>query len=172
MSLALRRMCRRGQVVAVALAGIAAAVAAKNEKHPIAVVAEPTSSTFDLDADVTVKLTIKNNGKGSMSFQTCPEPYSVELKDSQGMPAPKRVPIPPVVKDGELTVPAELSNLVECGWTILVTLEPGNSWNVEVSLGRYFDLKSPGSYTGTITWLAGEVPSNTFRFTIRAKQKS
>jgi hypothetical protein len=125
-----------------------------------------------------VKLTITNNGKGRMTFETCPNQlYSLELKDSQGTPVPKRVPIPPVEKDGEVILPAELANLTLCARNILVTLEPGKSWSESISLGQYFDCRLPGSYTGTIIWLAdnataGEVPSNTFRFTIRAKQKS
>jgi hypothetical protein len=59
------------------LAGIATTVVAKNKKHAMIILAEP------LGADVIVKRTITNSGKGRMSFQTCPnEVYSVELKDS------------------------------------------------------------------------------------------
>lgn len=163
----------RRQVAGVALAAIATTVAAKNGKPPIAVAAEPIATTFDLGENVGVKLTITNNGEGRISFETCPgELYRVEIKDNQGMPVATRVPEPPVEKDGELIRPADLMNLVDCVSSILVTLKPGESWSTGVSVGQYVDLKLPGFYTGRIIWLTlGEVPSNSFRFTIRAKRK-
>ena len=172
----IKRIGSRGHLVALALAGMAATVVAKTEKPPITVIAEPTASTFDLESDVTVKLTITNNGRGTISFETCPEFYSVEIKDSQGALVPR--PEPPLVKDGELLAPPDpVAYLPLCNRNILVTLDPGKSWIEPVSIGRFASLKSPGSYTGRIILKAGividgEVPSNLFRFTILEKQKS
>lgn len=179
MRFALSRMNWQRQVIAVVLSIVATTASAK-EKHLIIVLAEPTADTFELGADVTVKLTITYNGDGGMmSFQTCSDLYSVEVKDSEGMPVPKHVSTPPLERDSELTPPPDLTltNLPLCARDILVTLKPGESWHDTISLGQYVELKSPGTFTGRIIWLSdktavGEIPSNCFRFTIRAKQKS
>ena len=171
-----RRIPWRGHLVALALAWMAATVVAETRKPPITVVAEPTATTLDLKSDVTIKLTITNNGRGTVSFWICPGFYSVEIKDSQGMLVPK--PEPPLVKDGELLAPPDpVAYLPLCNRNILVTLDPGKSWIEPVSIGRFASLKSPGSYTGRIILKAGividgEVPSNLFRFTILEKPKS
>ena len=167
-----RRIPWRGHLVALALAWMAATVVAETRKPPITVVAEPTATTFDLKSDVTIKLTITNNGRGTVSFWICPGFYSVEIKDSQGMLVPR--PEPPLVKDGELLAPPNPVNYLPiCNRNFLVTLDPGESYIERVSI----ILKTPGSYTGRIILEAGtvidsEVPSNSFRFTILEKQKS
>ena len=164
----------RRYLTAVVLLGIATSVVAKDQKRPITVVAEPTANTLDAGADPTVKLTIMNNSVKVMSFSTCPGPlYKIEINDSRGSPVPQRVLEPAVENNGELPFPSLIENLVDCVSSILVTLEPGKSWSTTVLLShQYFDLRSPGSYTGRIIWLTvGEVPSNLFHFTIRARDK-
>lgn len=165
MRFALSRMDWQGQAIALALSIIAITASAK-EKHSILVVAEPTAATFDTGEDVAVKLTITNNGHGAITFETCPTFYSVELKDSHEIPASKRVPEQPVLKDGELQPP----DVLVCASSILVTLGPGKSWSTVVSLSEYFNLKVPGLYTGRVVFLP-DVPSKSFRLTIRSKQK-
>jgi hypothetical protein len=157
----------------IAFAGIAAMLAAGGEKQPITLFVEPSASAYEQAAEVTVKLTITNNGPGEISFLTCEDlGYAIDVEDSHGVAVPKSTPAPPTEKEGELA--RILASLPECGRNILVTLRTGKSWIEMVSLVQYIDLKSPGSYTGRIILLPGKlsadkVSSNSFQFTVRAK---
>jgi hypothetical protein len=161
---------RRGWLAAIAFAAAVATMQASGEKQPITIFAEPTLGGFEQGEDLPVKLTIANSGLGEISFLTCSDlSYSIEIQDSRGVPMPKSVPLQRVEKDGEFALP-----LKECGRNILVTLGPGKSWIEIVSLARYIELKSTGSYTGHIILLPGKlsvdkVSSNSFQFTVRMK---
>ena len=102
--------------------------------QPILVVIQPEAEYLG-----SVRASITNHSAHKIWFASCPDPYTVHLTDSSG----ELVPYRPVQK-GQIDLPL-------CGRNILYTIQPSETWSMEVPIHDKFDLK-PDTYSVTLLW--------------------
>jgi hypothetical protein len=108
---------------------------ARNLKQPISLLVQP-----EAEQPGVVKVSITNQSKHKVWFESCPDPYTVELTDSDGRNVPYKTP------------PASSGpNVLVCGRNILYTIPPGETWTTEVAINEEFDLKM-GTYSLKLLW--------------------
>lgn len=66
-----------------------------------------------------VKVLITNDSRHKIWFTTCPDPYTVELTDSNGRLLPETRPQPS----------SDQVRPMACARNILYTIDPGETWN-------------------------------------------
>jgi hypothetical protein len=119
--------------VGVAIA-LCVGVSAKNPPQPVSVLIQP-----EAEKPWAVKVLITNHSKHKIWFESCPDPYTVELTDSNG----KLVP--------EKRAPLSIGQVEVCGRTLVYTIKPGETWNSEIDLVETYQLEA-GTYALRLLW--------------------
>lgn len=144
----------------------------------IEVIPRPTAESFALNEVVWVQVWITNNAPHPISFHTCPGPYTIHLRNQNGLVPPRTSALPQKYEDG-LVRPANLDfrQLPVCTRSTHIVIGAGESEVEKISLSDFYDLKDEGPYTGYFDWrFTGihrdvEVPSTSFHFEIRDKRQ-
>jgi hypothetical protein len=130
-------MRHRGALQQLALTIVLGLIAsARNPQQPVSVLIQPTA-----DNPRAVKVLITNHSKHKIWFTSCPDPYTVELTDSNGRLVPETRPQPS----------ADEVQLQVCARNILYTIKPCDTWNSEVVLGETYQLEA-GTYSLKLLW--------------------
>lgn len=111
-----------GVTIAVSAIGMA-----QPPKAPLSVVVR--SSSFSVNSEIELTVSITNNSHAKVWFESCPEPYLVELTDSVGRRIPYKHPV------------ADPAKVLVCGRNVVYTIEPNQSWSTKIPLRPMFDLK-------------------------------
>jgi hypothetical protein len=111
-------------------------VGAENPRPLVSVLIQPEAGNAR-----AVKVLISNDSRHKIWFSTCPDPYTVELTDSNGRLVPETRPQPP----------ADQVQSMACARNILYTIKPGETWNSAVVLGDTYPLKA-GTYSLKLLW--------------------
>jgi hypothetical protein len=127
------------QQVGLAFVLCLAASGRKTNEQPVLVVIQPEAESLG-----SLKVSITNHSAHKIWFTSCPDPYTVNLTDSNGEIVPYKQPQP--LQPGQVHLPL-------CGRNIAFTIEPGETWTStsEVSLNDKFELKT-GTYSLTLLW--------------------
>ena len=113
--------------------------ASRNVKRPISVLIRPAPASFKLGGKVVVKVAVNNDSGHKVWFTTCPDPYTVEMTDSNGRIVPHKPP------------PAGTIGMMICTRNILYTIAAGETWTTEIPIDEMFDLKAE-TYELRLLW--------------------
>src|SRR5690349_3557908 len=131
-----RRMSSRLLFIGVTIA-VCAIGMAQPRKKPLSVVVR--SSSFSVNSEIELTVSITNSSHAKVWFESCPEPYLVELTDSVGRRIPYKRPV------------ADPAKVVVCGGNVTYTIEPNQSWSTKIPLRSVFDLKAD-TYRVRLLW--------------------
>jgi hypothetical protein len=118
----------------LAIIALCLTASAQNAEQPISVLVQPEAEYLG-----AVRVSITNNSKHKVWFESCPDAYTVELTDSNGRIVPYKLPQPPA------------GPTWECGRNIIYTILPGKTWTTQVAINEKFDLKA-GTYSLRVRW--------------------
>jgi hypothetical protein len=122
------------QSLAVGVTVLLAVGAVASVKKPISIVVQSVADSSSLVYRVVVKVSITNNSRQQVWFATCPEPYTVELTDSNGQHLPYKHP-----RQYDYDEAA-------CGANGIITIGPNKTWATEIALDEMFSLKAEPYY--------------------------
>lgn len=149
-----------------------ATIVASAGKDPISVSIASPREALKAGAELVLRVTVKNTSDTSINFRRSPglipeegSRYQIEVHDAQGHPAQPSKSV--LALKGKTVVDEFISN-------ISYKLHPGQSFEDQVTVTRYFDLSHPGKYTISVARPLeplqnigkGAVRSNTISITV------
>jgi hypothetical protein len=146
---------RSSLLLAAGVAFVFAPTAAKDVKPPSSVIIQLKADSFVSTGNVVLKVSIANNSREDLGFDTCPLPYSVQISDQLGNIIPLRrntgnssIEIDTITGEPSM----QIADLPLCSRTFLQVIKRGETWTTEIALGEGIELSPPGTYTAQVQW--------------------